>query len=53
MDFEDDGRTKFFLDSDEVSCEQFNDFFLAHDVGWGEEIKDGVLHLTIYRDEAR
>lgn len=53
MDFFDDGKTKFYLDSDEVTAEKFNDFFYAHDVGWSEEVKDGVLHLTIFTDEAR
>lgn len=53
MDFFDDGKTKFYLDSNEVTAEKFNDFFYAHDVGWAEEVKDGVLHLTIFTDEAR
>ena len=52
--FEDDGNTKFYLDSEEVSCNKFNDFFNTHDVGWEESVDEyGTLHLTIYRDDAR
>jgi formylglycine-generating enzyme required for sulfatase activity len=52
--FENDGNTKFYLDDDEVTCEQFNDFFNAHDTGWCEEADEyGTLKLTIFRDDAR
>ena len=53
MEFFDDGKSKFYLDDEQVTAEQFNDFFYSHDVGWAEEIRDGTLHLTIYRDDAR
>jgi hypothetical protein len=52
-EFFDDGKTKFYLDDKEVSAEQFNDYYFANDVGWAEEIKDGTLILTIFRDDAR
>ena len=51
--FEDDGKTKFYLDDDEVSCEKFNDFFNSHDVGWGEWTDEqGTNHVVIYTDDA-
>ena len=51
--FVDDGKTKFYLDDDEVSCEKFNDFFNAHDVGWGEWTDEqGTNHVVIYTDDA-
>lgn len=53
-EFADDGKTKFFLDGDEVTCQEFNDFYYAHDTGWCEdENEDGELILTIFRDDAR
>lgn len=52
--FEDDGKTRFFIDDEEVSCEVFNDFYYNHDTGWCEDVNEyGTLHLTIYRDDAR
>lgn len=51
--FENDGNTKFFLDSEEVTCEKFNDFYYAHDTGWCEEVDEyGTLRLTIFTDDA-
>jgi hypothetical protein len=44
---------RFFLDDKEVTLEKFNDFFDAHDVGWGsDEQPDGSFHYTMYRDDA-
>jgi hypothetical protein len=53
MDFFDDGKTKFYLDNEPVTAEEFNEYFYSHDVGWSEEIKDDKLILTIFTDEAR
>ena len=51
--FPDDDNTRFYLDDDEVSCEEFNKFFDDNDVGWGEWADEyGTLHLVIYRDDA-
>ena len=51
--FKEDGNTRFYLDDDEVSCETFNDFFNAHDVGWGEWTDEqGTNHVVIYTDDA-
>ena len=53
LSFPNNGKTKFYLDDSEVTCERFNEFFDAHDVGWGEHLDDdGVLHLVIYTDDA-
>ena len=53
-EFADDGNTKFFLDDDQVSCEEFNDFYYAHDTGWCEDVDEyGTVLLTIFRDDAR
>ena len=53
-EFADDGNTKFFLDDDQVSCEEFNDFYYAHDTGWCEDVDEyGTMLLTIFRDDAR
>ena len=50
--FEDDGKTKFYIDEEQVSCEKFNDFFDKSDLGWGEVVgKDGVLQLHMYSDD--
>jgi len=53
MEFFDDGKTKFYLDDEPVTAEEFNDYFFSHDVGWAEEVKDGTLLLTIHTDDAR
>ena len=54
---DDDGRTKFYIDSEQVSCEKFNDYFNAHDVGWEEDCEqqyDGSYTIyKIYKDDAR
>ena len=50
--FVDDGKTKFYIDEEQVSCEKFNDFFDKSDLGWGEVVgKDGVLQLHMYSDD--
>jgi hypothetical protein len=52
--FVDDGRTVFFIDEHEVSCDEFNDYFDLHDVGWEEEVDyQGRLLVTIHTDDAR
>ena len=53
MEFFDDGKTKFYIDYKEETAEVFNDYYFSHDVGWAEEVKDGTVLLTIYRDDAR
>lgn len=54
LPFKDDGNTRFFIDEDEVSCEEFNDYFDSHDTGWQEQVNQhGTLVLTIFTDDAR
>lgn len=53
--FTDDGSTAFFIDDKQVSCEGFNDYFDAHDVGWQEDTRtwNGKPYtvLTIFTDD--
>jgi hypothetical protein len=52
--FVDDGKTRFYLDDEQVSAEVFNEFYYAHDTGWCEDFdEDGTLLLTIHTDDAR
>ena len=55
--FEDKEGCKFYIDSEQVSCQEFNDYFNTHDVGWEEdweEQHDGTYTIyKIYRDDAR
>mgnify|MGYP003336442674 FL=1 len=55
--FVDDGKSKFYIDSEEVSCEKFNEYFYAHDVGWEEDCEQqhtGTYTIyKIYRDDER
>jgi hypothetical protein len=49
--FEDDEGCEFFIDDRQVSCEEFNDYFDAHDVGWSEDITEDKAVFTIHTDD--
>ena len=55
--FEDDCSTALFIDDKQVSCEGFNDYFEAHDVGWQHEERtwNGKPYtvFTIFTDDTR